>query len=324
MTGGTGSYGSSDHTSSMPTATAQPNYPALSGQGVSYTGTSQGTPSFSGSGNADPYSGGQVSSSPTTPMTGGTGSYGSSDHTSSMPTATAQPNYPAPSGQGINYPSASHGTPSTSGGGNYDAYSGGKVSSSPTTSMTGGTGSYGSSDHTSSMPTATAQPNYPSPSGVGINYPGASQGTPSLSGSGSPEAYSGTKVTSATPPMTGGNENYGGNYQTSSTPTGTAQPSYTASSGSNILSSDSSIPMSQTGADFRAEAEKKIHSTQQDIQIGASEIRKNADPVKQKVNAAQGTSIHNNLKKKLGEESLQSIQDAYEYLTDKKNITGEK
>ena len=55
-----------------------------------------------------------------------------------------------------------------------------------------------------------------------------------------------------------------------------------------------------------------------------SETRQKADPVKQKINSAHGSSIHNNLKKKLGEESLKSVHDAYEYLTDKKNITGEK
>ena len=91
-----------------------------------------------------------------------------------------------------------------------------------------------------------------------------------------------------------------------------------------ILYDDSNIPISQAGADFRAKVEGNIQLSQQDIQIGASEIRKNSDPVKQKVNDAQGTSIHNNLKKKLGEESLKSIHDAHEYLTDKKNITGEK
>lgn len=126
------------------------------------------------------------------------------------------------------------------------------------------------------------------------------------------------------PAPSGGTGSYGASDNGSSTPTATSQPNYTPPSERNILSADSNVPIYQAGADFRAKVEGNIQLSQQDIQIGASEIRKNSDPVKQKVNDAQGTSIHNNLKKKLGEESLKSIHDAHEYLTDKKNITGEK
>ena len=99
--GGTGSYGASDNGSSTPTATAQPSYTAPSGQGVSYTDVSQGTPSLSSSSGSETYSGGQVSSISTTPMTGGTGSYGASDQTSSLPTGTSQPNYTPPAERNI-------------------------------------------------------------------------------------------------------------------------------------------------------------------------------------------------------------------------------
>ena len=205
-------------------------------------------------------------------------------------------------------------------GGSYSAGVEGLASYSPTSSA-GENISYSQNDGTSSIP----QPSSAAPSGQGASYSGTSQGTPSFSGSGSSETYTGGQVTSSpTATLTGGSGSYGASDNGSSTPTATSQPSYTPPAERNILYADSNIPISQAGADFRAKVEGNIQLSQQDIQIGASEIRKNSDPVKQKVNDAQGTSIHNNLKKKLGEESLKSIHDAHEYLTDKKNITGEK
>ena len=119
--------------------------------------------------------------------------------------------------------------------------------------------------------------------------------------------------------MTGGSGSYGASDHTSSTPTATSQPNYTPPAERHT-----NIPMSQAGADFRATVEGNINNTNAEIQQGQTKIEQKADPVKQKVNATQGASVHNNLKKKLGEESLKSVQDAYEYLTDKQNITGEK
>jgi len=91
----------------------------------------------------------------------------------------------------------------------------------------------------------------------------------------------------------------------------------------NLRESGLSKPLS-SGANFREETENRIQSNQQSIQQGAHVIAEKAELIKAKVNTAQGSSIHKNLKDKLGEEAMQTLYDAYDYLSDKKNITGEK